>query len=128
MKLRHLFQNPSVFSGGTVGEKLFYIKLLHTIIWFFYVCVIGYVLYAALVNRIDIYLWTAIGLVVFEGFVLLCFKGKCPLTVVGARYTENHEVGFDIFIPQWLARHNKLIFTTIFLIGVGIVVLRMMGF
>lgn len=109
-------------------KKLFYIKLTHTVIWFFYVCIICYILYAGIYRKLDAYLWTAIGLVVFEGFVLLLFKGKCPLTVVGAKYSESREVGFDIFIPQWLARHNKLIFTTIFMIGVAIVAFRLAGY
>ena len=91
-----------------MSKKLFLIKLIHTIIWFFYVCVIFYINYAAIYNKIDCYLWVAIGLVVIEGFVLMTFKGKCPLTVLGYKYSDNQDVGFDIFIPKWLAKNNKL--------------------
>jgi hypothetical protein len=110
-----------------MGKKLFFIKLVHTIIWLFYVCVIFYILYAGITGRINYYVWIAIGLVVLEGFILLLFKWRCPLTVIGYKYTENPEVGFDIFIPKRLAKNNKLIFTTIFAFGVIIVLYRVLG-
>ncbi len=101
-----------------MSKKLLYIKLAHTIIWIFYVIIIGYVLYSGIYNRIGIYTWIAIGLVVFEGIVLLIFNGKCPFTILGYKYTDNAEVGFDIFLPKWLAKNNKAIFSTIFIIGI----------
>jgi hypothetical protein len=109
-----------------MSKKLFYIKLLHTIIWFFYVFIIGYVIYAGIMNKIDFYLFTAIGLVMLEGIILIIFKWRCPLTVLGYKYTENREVGFDIFLPKWLAKNNKAIFTTIFVIGVLITIYRLL--
>lgn len=109
-----------------MGKKLFFIKLVHTMIWFIYVCIIFYILYAAIYNKINYYLWIAIGLVLLEGFILLIFKWKCPLTVIGYKYSENHDVGFDIFIPKWLAKNNKLIFTTLFIIGIIIVIYRVL--
>ncbi len=36
-------------------------------------------------------------------------------------------INFDIFLPNWLARHNKTIFTSIYLIGVIIVLFRVLG-
>ncbi|OGI10555.1 MAG: hypothetical protein A2Y40_04440 [Candidatus Margulisbacteria bacterium GWF2_35_9] len=104
--------------------KLFLVKLLHTIIWAFYVIIIFYIVYAGITNQINIYVWISIGLVFFEGLVLLIYKWKCPLTILGSKYSENQEVGFDIFIPKWLAKHNKIIFTTIFVIGCVLVFYR----
>jgi hypothetical protein len=109
-----------------MSKKLFYIKLLHTIIWFFYVFIIGYIIYAGIMNKIDFYLFTAIGLVMLEGIILIIFKWRCPLTVLGYKYTENREVGFDIFLPKWLAKNNKAIFTTIFVIGLLITIYRLL--
>ncbi|MFZ5966975.1 MAG: hypothetical protein ACOYVK_07345 [Bacillota bacterium] len=110
-----------------MNKKLFYIKLSHTIIWVFYVFIICFILYAGIFNKIDIYVWIAIDLVIFEGIILLIFKGKCPLTILGYKYTNNHEIGFDIFLPRWLAKNNKMIFGTIFMIGVLIIIYRLMG-
>jgi hypothetical protein len=109
-----------------MSKKLFYIKLLHTIIWFFYVFIIGYIIYAGIMNKIDFYLFTAIGLVMLEGIILIIFKWRCPLTVLGYKYTENREVGFDIFLPRWLAKNNKAIFSTIFVIGLLITIYRLL--
>lgn len=104
--------------------KLLLVKCVHTIIWFFFVIVIGYVLYAGFADVIDATVWIAIGLVMLEGFILLMNEGRCPLTSMGMRYTERTDDNFDIFLPSWLARHNKTIFTTIFALGVLIVLYR----
>ena len=109
-----------------MDKKLFYIRLVHTIIWVFYVFVIGYILYASISNKINYYLFIAIGLVVMEGMILMIFKWKCPLTVLGYKYSENHEVGFDIFLPKWLAKYNKTIFGTLFFIGILITIYRLL--
>ena len=105
-------------------KKLFYVKLVHTIIWAIYVLIISYIVYAGIANKINLAVWIAIFLVVVEGIVLMLFKGKCPLTILGYRYTEDCPVGFDIYLPGWLAKYNKLIFTSIYAIGVILVLYR----
>jgi spore maturation protein SpmA len=87
--------------------------------------VIFYLLYAAIANRIDKWVWICIGLVIAEGLVLLAFKMFCPLTVIARRYSVSTKNNFDIFLPNWLAKYNKRIYTTIFCIAVIIVVYRM---
>lgn len=109
-----------------MNRNLFYIKLIHTIIWFLYVLIIFYILYAGIYNRINVYTWSAIGLVIIEGIVLLIFNGKCPFTILGYKYTDNPEIGFDIYLPRWLAHYNKMIFGTIFIIGLLLVVYRVL--
>jgi hypothetical protein len=107
-------------------SKLFTIKVLHTVIWAFFVFIIFYILYSALLDNINIWTWIAIALVVIEGIILLLNGWRCPFTNLGEKYTEQPEVGFDIFLPQWLARNNKTIFTTIYLLGVIMVVYRVL--
>jgi hypothetical protein len=109
------------------NAKLLFIKTIHTIIWAFFVSVIAFIVYAGVTDMITQYVWMAIGLVVFEGILLLANSGKCPLTPIAARYTESAEDNFDIFLPKWLARNNKLLFTTIFAIGVVLVLWRVAG-
>jgi len=106
------------------SKKLFSIKLAHTIVWLFYVFIISYVLYSGIYNKLDIYTWIAIGLVIVEGIILIVFKGKCPITILGYKYTNNLETGFDIFLPKWLAKNNKAIFGTIFITAVLIIIYR----
>ncbi|MBT8183748.1 MAG: hypothetical protein KJN76_02820 [Eudoraea sp.] len=105
-------------------NKLLAIKVVHTVIWLLFVTVIGYIVYSGISGDINTYTWIAIGLILGEGLVLLIFKMFCPLTILARKYSDSQKDNFDIFLPNWLARHNKLIFTTIFIIGLTMVLLR----
>mgnify|MGYP003645798412 FL=1 len=59
-----------------------------------------------------------------EGIVLLVFKMFCPLTIWARKYSDSTKDNFDIFLPNWLAKYNKLIFTTLYIIGLVIVLIR----
>ena len=106
------------------ADKLLTIKLIHTVIWVFFVAVISYILYSGITNTTNVYTWIGIGLIIGEGLVLLLFKMYCPLTVLARNYSDSQKENFDIFLPNWLAKHNKLIFTSIFVLGTLIVLLR----
>lgn len=109
------------------AHKLFTLKLVHTIIWLFFVSIIFYVVWSGVTNKITTYTWIAIALVLAEGLVLLIFKMFCPITLLARKYSDSEMDNFDIFLPNWVARHNKLIFTSIFLLGVLLVLLRVLG-
>lgn len=99
-----------------IMTKLTAIKLVHTIIWLFFNLVLFYLLYAALTNKIDKWVWTGISCILLEGMVLLLFKNKCPLTIIARKYSDSSRDNFDIFLPNWLAKNNKLIYTSLFII------------
>jgi hypothetical protein len=65
------------------------------------------------------YVWAAvlIGFVLVECGVLAANRGRCPLTGMAARHTEQRSANFDIYLPVWLARYNKAIFGTLFVVG-----------
>ncbi len=90
------------------------------------VSVIVYVLYCGLADDVNPYTWIAIGLVVAEGMVLLVFGGRCPLTILARNYSDSDQDNFDIFLPNWLARYNKLIFTTVYVVGLVVVGYRLL--
>jgi hypothetical protein len=106
------------------SEKLIAIKIAHTLIWLFFVSAIFYILYSGVSGKINSYTWICIGSIVGEGIVLALFKMYCPLTVLARRYSDSERDNFDIYLPNWLARHNKIIFTTIYVIAVIIVLIR----
>ena len=89
------------------ANKLLTIKLIHTVIWAFFVTVIFYILYAGITNTITRYTWIGIGLIIGEGLVLLVFKMYCPLTVIARNYSDSQKDNFDIFLPNWLARYKQ---------------------
>lgn len=97
----------------TKDTKLKTIKTLHTLIWLFYNAVIFYMLYAVLANRLDSWLWIGFGLVLLEGLVLLLFGWTCPLTLLARKYSASARDNFDIYLPNWLARHTKVIYTSL---------------
>jgi hypothetical protein len=70
-------------------------------------------LYAVLINKLDSWLWIGYGLFVLEGLTLLVFKFFCPLTIIARKYSDSTKENFDIYLPNWLAKYNKLIYTSI---------------
>ncbi len=93
--------------------KLIIIKIIHTLIWLFFNFVIFYMLYAVSVGKIDASLWIGYGLFILEGITLLIFKLSCPLTIMARKYSNSAKDNFDIYLPNWLAKYTKLIYTTI---------------
>lgn len=93
--------------------KLKIIKIVHTLIWIFFNLVIFYMLYAVIANKIDTWLWICYGPVLLEGLILLLFRFYCPLTLLARKYSDSTKENFDIYLPNWLAKYNKIIYTTI---------------
>ena len=96
--------------------KLTTIKIVHTIIWLFFNVLLFYLAYAVIFDKIDEFVWIGIGLIILEGIVLLMFKNICPLTIIARKYSDSTKDNFDIYLPNWLAKNNKLIYTSFFII------------
>jgi len=107
--------------------KLQLIRSVHTLIWAFFVGVIFHILYAGITNTITASLLVSIGLIIIETVTLLLFGWRCPLTVLAYRYTDDRSSAFDIYLPEWLARHNKSLFGGLFLIGLLLVAYRVLA-
>jgi hypothetical protein len=99
-----------------VNPALLAIKLLHTAIWLFFVACIVAIPIAGARGRFRSAL-LLIAVVLIECAVLALNRLRCPLTNLAARYTGNRSDNFDIYLPLWLARHNKTIFGTLFMLG-----------
>lgn len=95
-------------------------------VWVFFNVVIFYMLYAVIVNKLDKWLWIGFGLVLLEGLTLLIFKWTCPLTALARRYSNSEKDNFDIYLPNWLAKHTKLIYTSIVVVILAIAVWRLL--
>lgn len=93
------------------------VKALHTAVWAFF---------AGCIVLIPLLAWhrqfaaslILIALVTGEVLVLVGHRLRCPLTNVAARYTEDRRDNFDIYLPEWLAKHNKVIFGSAFVAGI----------
>ncbi|MCL2011393.1 MAG: hypothetical protein FWG75_01185 [Cystobacterineae bacterium] len=106
------------------NRNLFLIKLLHTAIWLVFITVIVYVCYAGAFNKVNKLVWFCVGAIFLEGIVLLINKWECPLTSLAKKYTDKHSVNFDIFLPEWLAKYNKILFSAIFFVGLSLLLWR----
>jgi hypothetical protein len=102
-----------VTSLPAASRALIAIKVVHTVVWAFFA---GCILAIPMMALRDDYRTVVIlaALVCLEGTVLALNRGRCPLTDVAGRYTEDRRDNFDIYLPLWLARYNKVIFTGLF--------------
>ena len=97
------------------------IKLLHTAIWAFLAASILALPVAGALRRFRLSMILS-AIVLLECAVLALNGGRCPLTDLAARYTFDRGSNFDIYLPDWLASHNKLIFGSLFVFGELVVV------
>jgi len=99
------------------------IKLLHTAVWAVLAGSILALPVAAFMRRFS---WALVltALIVCECAVLAANGGRCPMTDWAARFTQDRSANFDIYLPNWLARHNKAIFGTLFVVNELIVLWR----
>lgn len=102
------------------------IKLIHTAIWAFIATCIVAIPFLAWAEMYA-YALLLTGIVVLEIGVLAMNGWRCPLTIMAERYTDDRSENFDIYLPLWIARNNKLIFGTLFVVGEMVVLLRWLG-
>lgn len=94
------------------------IKLLHTVVWAFFAACVVAIPVAALSGRIQMGALLA-SVVLAEVVVLALNRWTCPLTPIASRYTADRRDNFDIYLPEWLARHNKTIFGSLYALGLA---------
>jgi len=105
------------------SQALRRIKILHTVVWALFVaCILGIPI-ASWRGRYGLAAGLA-AIVSGEVFVLLANKWRCPMTRVAARYTDDRRDNFDIYLPEWIARNNKMIFGALYVAGVAYAALR----
>jgi hypothetical protein len=97
---------------------LFFVKLAHTVAWAFFAGCILLLPIAAHAGRLALAA-VLTGVVLLEVLVLALNRWRCPLTGVAARYTQERQDNFDIFLPLWLARYNKEVFGSLFAAGIA---------
>ena len=92
------------------------IKLLHTVVWLFFVACILAIPAAGVLHRFKLAAVLG-GLVLIECLVLAANHFRCPLSDLAARFTPELAPNFDIYLPNWLARYNKHIFGPLYVAG-----------
>jgi hypothetical protein len=99
------------------------IRLIHTIFWALFAgSIIALPIFASL-GAFD-WVLSLTALVSIEIVVLFANRGRCPLTDVAAQHTSERQDNFDIYLPAWLARYNKQVFGTLFVVAEAFVIWR----
>jgi hypothetical protein len=93
----------------TALARLRLVKLIHSGAWLLFASAIVLIGPLAMAGERRAALWLA-ALVSVECAILFANGMRCPLTAVAARYTNDRRDNFDIYLPLWVARHNKTIF------------------
>ena len=102
------------------------VKVLHTVAWAIFVTVIFAIPVAAL--RGEYRIGAALAAVIAAEVAVLLLNGwRCPLTDLAARYTSDRHDNFDIYLPLWLAKHNKNIFGAIYILSLAFLAARWSG-
>lgn len=95
-------------------NRLFFIKTIHTAIFFFQCACLGYLLYAGITRTFNPLLWIAIGSILLNGWLLLLSQGRCPLTNLAERQGAEKGSVTDIFLPHWIADNIFRVSTVLF--------------
>jgi polyferredoxin len=113
-------------SGVSRSNALIIVKVAHTIVW---AALIGCILAIPVASwRGEYRIAAMLAAIVAVEAVVLIFNGwVCPLTSVAARYTDDRRPNFDIYLPEWLAKHNKLIFGMLYVAGSAFALARWAG-
>ncbi len=91
-------------------------KSAHTFVWAIFAGCILAIPVASWLGDHHAAAWLA-AIVAGEVAVLVLNQMRCPLTGLAARYTDDRRDNFDIYLPAWLARHNKRIFGALYVAG-----------
>lgn len=102
----------------TRAGALVAVKVVHTIAWAFFAGCIVAIPVVSWLGHYRAAAWLT-GIVFVEVAILLINGWRCPLTGLAARYTDERHDNFDIYLPLWLARYNKLIFGILFCLGMA---------
>ena len=100
-----------------LGNKLFFIKLIHTTIFIVMSSCIIYILYSGIAENYHWTLLLAIGFVLSEGIVLIFNHWQCPLTNLAKKYGDETGRVTDMFYPKWFVPHVFQFSTIAFVVG-----------
>jgi hypothetical protein len=97
-----------------VNKKVFFIKFIHSILFWLMAFSLVYILYGAITTTYDWALLAAIVIIVIEGLALALNRWRCPLTTLAERYGAGNGAVTHLFMPKICARYVFKFFTIVF--------------
>lgn len=111
-------------AAGPNATKLALVKLVHTGIYIVMAAATIYVLFAGISGRRGAVVWTAVGLVAFEGIVFFGNGMRCPLTTLALKYGDPIGHVGDTLFPEACTRYTFRAFGTLYVLGVLLILAR----
>lgn len=107
--------------------SLFWIKLVHTaIFWVLSLCVL-FALYSGIADRVTLWTWVAVGLLLVESVVLVVSGWVCPLTLLAERQGAANGSVSDLFLPRWLSDRIFPVCGTLFAVALALLLWRLLS-
>jgi hypothetical protein len=111
----------------TNKNKLFMVKLLHTFVWVVMTFATFYVLISVIIMDFNILFFVCLITLIVEIIVMIGNRFVCPFQYIASKFTNNRDVGFDIFLPKVIAKNNTLIFIILFSLSIILFILNYIG-
>lgn len=110
-----------------VRRRLFWVKLLHTLVFLVESAAILYILYSGVTGTFTPWLGVAVGLVIAEVIVYVANGLRCPMTnwALALGDESGNDFVADIFLPRTMARLIPPVCGTLAVIGSGLVFWRL---
>jgi hypothetical protein len=125
----HAEASPGAGPGDWTEQlriTFFRIKVAHTVIfWILSFCVV-YALYSGLADRVTIWTWIAVGLLLIESVVLVASGWICPLTILAERQGAQRGSVADLFLPKWFADRIFPICGTLYVLALLLIAWRLL--
>ncbi|MFC1941639.1 hypothetical protein ACFLWU_00275 [Chloroflexota bacterium] len=86
-------------------NKLFFIKLVHIVLFFFMVICLGYLLYCGVTRTFNWILILSVIAIIIEGIALLLNNWQCPLTTLAEKHGAESGAVSDLFLPGIITRN-----------------------
>ena len=98
-------------------NKIFVIKSIHTIIFYFMAVCLLYVLYCGITRTYNWILILAISAILIEGLALILNHWRCPLTTLANKLGAEKGSVTDTFLPSCITRNVFNISIVVFAIS-----------
>ena len=105
-------------------SKLFFIKFVHSFIFWWQVACLAYLLYAGIARSFGVLVWLAIASISLNGLLLALNKGRCPLTNLAESQGAAKGSVTDIFLPHFIARNIFRVSTPLFCAEIAVLGVR----
>jgi hypothetical protein len=109
------------------ADKLRAVRLVHTIIYVVMALSTFALVFAGISGQKGPWLFVPIALLAIEVVVFVGNGFKCPLTALAVRYGAVRGYAFDTYFPESVMRHTFWFFTSLMVLGLGLLGLRWAG-